>query len=67
MNAQLNSRSLPDPSSTAPAPLVSIRGLRLSFPDQANKPLFGAAPRIEVLKGIDLDLPAGQITGIVET
>ncbi len=65
MNAQLNSRSLPDPSSTAPAPLVSIRGLRLSFPDQANKPLFGAAPRIEVLKGIDLDLPAGQITGIV--
>lgn len=65
MNAQLNSRSLPDASPTAPAPLVSIRGLRLSFPDQANKPLFGAAPRIEVLKGIDLDLPAGQITGIV--
>ncbi|HCN73134.1 MAG TPA: ABC transporter ATP-binding protein, partial [Pusillimonas sp.] len=29
------------------------------------KPLFGAAPRIEILKGLSFDLPAGEITGIV--
>ncbi|MFP3385362.1 ABC transporter ATP-binding protein [Tritonibacter sp. SIMBA_163] len=51
---------------TAPAPaLFSVRGLRLSFPDTAHAPLFAPAPRIEVLKGLDLDLPRGQITGIV--
>ncbi|MCD9146966.1 ABC transporter ATP-binding protein [Pseudophaeobacter flagellatus] len=51
---------------TDPAPaLFSVRGLRLSFPDSAHKPLFAPAPRIEVLKGLDLDLPKGQITGIV--
>ncbi|WP_199252768.1 ABC transporter ATP-binding protein [Chachezhania sediminis] len=46
-------------------PLFSVRGLCLSFPDQSRKPLFGAAPRIEVLKGLDLDIPEGRITGIV--
>lgn len=45
--------------------LFSVRGLRLSFPDHAAKPLFGPAPRNEVLKGLDFDLPRGQITGIV--
>ncbi len=49
---------------TQPA-LFSVRDLRLSFPDMAHKPLFGAAPRIEVLKGISFDIPTGQITGIV--
>lgn len=48
-----------------PQPLISVRGLRLSFADRAHKPLFGAAPRIEVLKGLDLDIAEGQITGIV--
>ncbi|MFC3612646.1 ABC transporter ATP-binding protein [Lutimaribacter marinistellae] len=45
--------------------LFSVRDLRLSFPDMAHKPLFGPAPRIEVLKGISFDIPTGQITGIV--
>lgn len=45
--------------------LFSIRDLRLSFPDRAHKPLLGPAPRIPVLKGIDLDIPEGAITGIV--
>jgi ABC-type glutathione transport system ATPase component len=52
------------PAQTSPA-LFSIRDLRLSFPDRANKPLLGPAPRIEVLKGLSLDLPEGCITGIV--
>ena len=45
--------------------LFSIRDLRLSFPDRGNKPLFGPAPRIEVLKGLTLDIPEGRITGVV--
>jgi len=51
-------------SDIAPA-LFSVRNLQLSFPDYAHKPLFGMAPRIQVLKGIDLDIPVGSITGIV--
>ncbi|KAB6717420.1 MULTISPECIES: ABC transporter ATP-binding protein [Roseobacteraceae] len=49
---------------TRPA-LFSIRDLRLSFADRAHKPLFGPAPRVEVLKGLSLDIPEGRITGIV--
>ncbi|PTQ75343.1 ABC transporter ATP-binding protein [Celeribacter persicus] len=45
--------------------LFSVRDLRLSFPDRAHKPLFGPAPRNEVLKGFSLDIPEGRITGIV--
>ncbi|MFC3141106.1 ABC transporter ATP-binding protein [Psychromarinibacter halotolerans] len=52
------------PTQTRPA-LLSVRDLRLSFPDMANKPLLGPAPRTEVLKGLSFDIPAGQITGIV--
>ncbi|MEH6834919.1 MULTISPECIES: ABC transporter ATP-binding protein [Falsihalocynthiibacter] len=45
--------------------LLSIRNLRLSFPDRAHKPLLGPAPRIEVLKNLNLDIAKGKITGIV--
>jgi peptide/nickel transport system ATP-binding protein len=46
-------------------PLYEIRDLRLSFADMARKPLIGAAPRIEVLKGLSFDIPKGEIVGIV--
>lgn len=45
--------------------IYRIRDLRLSFPDLAHKPLLGAAPRIEVLKGISFDIPRGDVVGIV--
>ncbi len=45
--------------------IYRIRDLRLSFPDLAHKPLLGAAPRIEVLKGISFDVPRGDVVGIV--
>ena len=45
--------------------LFEIRDLRLSFPDLAHKPLFGAAPRIEVLKGLSFDIARGDVIGIV--
>jgi peptide/nickel transport system ATP-binding protein len=46
-------------------PLVRLKGLRVSFPDRARKPLFGPAPPIEVVKGIDLDIPRGCALGLV--
>lgn len=54
-----------DMAQAEPKSLIRVRGLRLSFPDRARKPLFGQAPRVEVLKGLDLDIAEGQITGIV--
>lgn len=45
--------------------LYSVHDLRLSFPDMAHKPLFGAAPQIEVLKGLSFDIPRGEVLGIV--
>lgn len=46
-------------------PLVSLRQLRVAFADRARKPLFGRAPTIEVVKGIDLDIPRGCALGLV--
>lgn len=46
-------------------PLFRVENLHLSLPDMSRKPLFGAAPRIEILKGISFDLPRGGIVGIV--
>ncbi|KIN63880.1 ABC transporter ATP-binding protein [Sulfitobacter noctilucicola] len=45
--------------------MYEISDLRLSFPDLNNKPLLGAAPRIEVLKGLSFDVPKGAVLGIV--
>ncbi|MCD2362891.1 ABC transporter ATP-binding protein [Sulfitobacter mediterraneus] len=45
--------------------MYQVKDLRLSFPDMAHKPLFGAAPRIEVLKGVSFDLHKGAVLGIV--
>ena len=45
--------------------MYEVRDLRLSFADMAHKPLLGAAPRVEVLKGLSFDLPKGEVLGIV--
>ncbi|WP_119387782.1 ATP-binding cassette domain-containing protein [Taklimakanibacter lacteus] len=45
--------------------LFQARDLYLTLPDLTRKPLFGAAPRIEILKGLSFALPEGAITGIV--
>ncbi|TMV13016.1 ATP-binding cassette domain-containing protein [Arenibacterium halophilum] len=47
------------------ADLFTVRDLHLSLPDLNARPLFGAAPRIDILKGLNLTIPAGQVTGIV--
>jgi ABC-type oligopeptide transport system ATPase subunit len=46
-------------------PLFSVRGLKVALPDMTRKPLFGRAPLVEILKGLDFDLPARSVTGIV--
>jgi peptide/nickel transport system ATP-binding protein len=45
--------------------LIEIDDLHLSLPDMNARPLFGQAPRIEILKGVSLALPKGGVTGIV--
>ena len=47
------------------SPLYEVEGLRLSLPDMTRKPLIGAAPRLEILKGLDFTGPKGAILGIV--
>ena len=45
--------------------LYTVRDLHLSLPDMTRKPVFGAAPRVEILKGISFTLPKGSVLGIV--
>jgi peptide/nickel transport system ATP-binding protein len=47
------------------ADLYDIRNLRLSLADMTAKPLFGAAPQIEILKGLTFAIPKGAVVGIV--
>ncbi len=46
-------------------PLYALRDLTLSLPDLTRKPLLGAAPRIDILKGITLDIARGEVIGII--
>ncbi|APE45131.1 dipeptide/oligopeptide/nickel ABC transporter ATP-binding protein [Sulfitobacter alexandrii] len=45
--------------------IYQVRDLRLSLPDMTRKPFLGAAPRIEILKGMTFDIPKGAVVGIV--
>ena len=47
------------------APLLHARGLCLTLPDRARKPLFGTAPGVRILDGIDLTVARGESLGIV--
>jgi peptide/nickel transport system ATP-binding protein len=45
--------------------LYQIDNLRLSLADMTRKPLIGAAPRLEILKGLNFAIQKGEILGIV--
>lgn len=47
------------------ADLYSVESLRLSLADMTAKPLMGAAPRIEILRGLSFTIPKGAVVGIV--
>ena len=47
------------------ADLYQITDLRLSLADMTRKPLFGMAPRLEILRGISFAIPKGEVIGIV--
>ena len=46
-------------------PLFKVSGLKVALPDMTRKPLIGRAPLVEILKGLDFELPRHQVTGIV--
>ena len=52
-------------SDSLAANLYEIANLRLSLADMTRKPLIGAAPRLEILKGLTFTIPKGEILGIV--
>ena len=45
--------------------LFRVTELRLSLADMTTKPLLGAAPQIEILRGLTFDIPKGVAVGIV--
>lgn len=45
--------------------LFSAKGLEVAFPDMAAKPVFGRAPMVRILNGIDLEITRGSVLGIV--
>ena len=45
--------------------LLHAEGLRVAFADRARKRPFRAAPRVEVLHGVDFAIRAGEAVGIV--
>ncbi len=46
-------------------PLFRVSGLKVALPDMTRKPVIGRAPLVEILKGLDFELPRHQVTGIV--
>ena len=46
-------------------PLYSVENLHLSLPDLTRKPLLGAAPRIQILRGLTIAIAPGEVLGIV--
>ena len=47
------------------ADLYAVEDLRLSVADLTSKSLFGAASRIDILKGLSFTIPKGAVVGIV--
>ena len=46
-------------------PLFHVQHLDVSLPDMTRKPPLGAAPRIDILHGIDMQVRRGEVLGIV--
>lgn len=45
--------------------LISVQALEVALPDMAAKPVFGPAPLIQILSGVDLQIARGSVLGIV--
>ena len=45
--------------------MLEVRDLRIALPDRSRKPVFGPAPLLEILKGIDLSVAPGETIGLV--
>ncbi|MEI6800551.1 MAG: ATP-binding cassette domain-containing protein, partial [Pseudomonadota bacterium] len=47
------------------ADLYTVTDLYLSLADMTRKPLFGMAPRLDILKGLTFSIEKGTVLGIV--
>ncbi|MEO8203258.1 MAG: ABC transporter ATP-binding protein [Betaproteobacteria bacterium] len=45
--------------------MLEASGLRVALPDRGHQPVFGRAPMIEILEGVDLAVAPGQTIGLV--
>ncbi|MGN6305018.1 MAG: ATP-binding cassette domain-containing protein [Mesorhizobium sp.] len=45
--------------------IFQVSDLRVDVPDMTRKPLFGPAPRLEILKSVSFDIARGAVLGIV--
>ena len=45
--------------------MLEVENLHVALPDRGNKRVFGRAPLLEILKGIDLKVGAGETVGLV--
>ena len=45
--------------------ILETRQLKVALPDRSRRPLFGQIPRIEILRGINLQVARGESLGIV--
>lgn len=45
--------------------ILEASGIRVELEDRGRKPLFGQAPHVEVLKGVDFEIAPGECVGIV--
>lgn len=46
-------------------PMFRVRQLSVALPDFANKPPFGRPPLIRILNGLDFEIQAGSVLGVV--
>lgn len=45
--------------------MLKATGVRLALPDRGRKPVFGRAPLIEILKGVQFAIAPGETVGLV--
>jgi peptide/nickel transport system ATP-binding protein len=48
-----------------PMAILEASGIRVALPDRSRNSVFGSTPLLEILKGVDLSIAAGEALGLV--